>query len=67
MELCKILSPIIQKYRIGLYSIVETQQLDPSNAQVERISSQQNLIKNKSRNKMNIIDTLSNHLVIDQK
>jgi hypothetical protein len=34
-----------------------------SNAQVERIFSQQNLIKNKLRNKMNI-DTLSNHLML---
>src|SRR5437762_3412604 len=34
-----------------------------SNAQVERIFSQQNLIKNNMRNKMSI-DTLSNHLMI---
>src|SRR3954454_23986415 len=34
-----------------------------SNAHVERIFSQQNLIKSKLRNKMNI-DTLNNHLMI---
>ncbi len=34
-----------------------------SNAQVEKIFSQQNLIKNKLRNKMNI-NTLNNHLMI---
>jgi len=34
-----------------------------SNAHVERIFSQQNLIKSKLRNKMNI-DTLNNHLMV---
>ena len=49
---------IIQQHILKIALIVPL-----SNAQVERIFSQQNLIKNKLRNKMNI-NTLNNHLMI---